>query len=274
MEMNTVMNEMEIKNADLSGLMQCMEKWMKIYGGSGCETFDFDAEDGMSVNYLLEVADEAAALAMLKSMEKDMAPFMKLYEEMDAPMKIEFKENSSEHKGIKIHRIEMDISLEDMPAEQRQQFDAMDLSDMDYDIAIFDGLLLYTMGEDKIKTAIDRIKNPATTMVPLKARSVYPADGFYYCDIDVGRYVEFIAALMPDEASSALMPQVVAMMQGVDPITSAGFREDGRVMWSVNIPGDLIGKLGQLGMMMQMQKMQQQPPQHMPPTRPSAAPVQ
>jgi hypothetical protein len=47
-------------------------------------------------------------------------------------------------------------------------------------------------------------------------------------------------------------------MQGVDPITSAGFRTDGLAMWSVNIPGDLIGKVGQISMMMQMQKMQQQ----------------
>ena len=276
-EVENVVAGMELKDVNLTALTDYIVKWTKLCGGSGCETFDFDAEEGIAVNYLLEVGDAAKALELLRSMVKDIAPFMKLYEDMGMPMKVEFKENAAEHKGVKIHRLEMEISMEEMTVEQREQFDAMDLDEMDYDIAIFDGLMLFTMGDDEIKSAIDRIKDPATTIKPLAARSVYPAEGFYYCDLDVGRYIEFAAAMIADEAQSPISSQLVAMLQGVDPITSAGFRQEGRVMWSVNIPGDLIAKMGQMGMMMQMQKMQQQQmsaPQEAPADVPQAAPAQ
>ncbi|VGO13797.1 hypothetical protein PDESU_02354 [Pontiella desulfatans] len=257
-ETENLFKTMQIKEVDVASLNGIMTKWMKLYSGAGCETFDFDADAGMSVNYLLEVNDEAASLALLKSMVKDMEPFMKLYESMGMPMKLVFKENVREHKGIKIHHLEMDISLEEMMAEQKKQMEALKMDNMGYDIAIFDGLMLYTMGGTKIEGVIDRVKDNAATVSTVKARKVYPEGGFYYLDWDVARYMEMISAFMPDDAQSPFAPQVIALMQGVDPITSAGFRQDGRVMWSINIPGDLIAKLGQIGMMMQMQQMQQQ----------------
>ena len=89
----------------------------------------------------------------------------------------------------------------------------------------------------------------------------------------MGRYIELVSAFMPGD-ENPIPPQVVAMMQGADPITSAGFRDEGAVMWSVNIPGDLITKIGQVSMMMQMQKMQQQQmPQGIPGGAPQAMPV-
>ena len=47
------------------------------------------------------------------------------------------------------------------------------------------------------------------------------------------------------------------MLQGADPVTSAGFSENEAVMWSINIPGELIGKIGQAAMMIQMRQVQQ-----------------
>ncbi|MEE9368161.1 MAG: hypothetical protein V3V05_04770 [Pontiella sp.] len=269
-EMESLDKEMGLE-LDLAGLSKNVTKWTKLYAGAGCEIFDFNPDDGMNVNYLLEIADEAAALELLKTMKTDVAPLMKLYEDAGMPMTFSFKENVSEYKGIKLHRLEIEISLEDMPEEQREQMDALDMDDMDYDIAIFDGLMLYTTGEDQINKSIDRIKGPASSIKPLAARGIYPEGGFYYADLDIGRYVEMVSAMMPKDTPNPIQPQLMAMMQGVDPITSAGFRDAGRVMWSVNIPGDLIGKLGQLGMMMQMQKMQQQ---QMPQGVPAAMPVQ
>ncbi|MCK5676679.1 MAG: hypothetical protein KAH99_06650, partial [Verrucomicrobia bacterium] len=270
-EAENLFKEMEIKEIDFAGLTEKMVKWMRVCSGAACETFDFDIEDGMGVNYLLEVGDEAAALGLLKTMKDDMAPFLKLYEGMGVEMDFEFEENEREYKGIKIHQLEMEISMEGMPEDQRQQMDAMDLDEFEYDIAIFDGLMLYTMGETPIETVIDRIKDPATMVKPIAARGVYPEGGFYYFDFDVGRYMEFVASMMPGGTPNPISPQFVAMMQGADPITSAGFRQEGRVMWSINIPGDLIGKLGQMAMMMQMQNMQQQ---QMPQGMPQGLPVQ
>jgi hypothetical protein len=278
-ETKSLVEEMAIKDVDVAGLSETMAKWMNLYAGTGCETFDFDAEKGMNVSYLLETGDEAAVLALLRSMEKDMAPFLKLYENMGISMAFKFKENSGEYKGIKLHRLEMDMDMATLTGEMRQQMEAMKMDDMAYDIALFDGLMLYTMGEGTLQSAIDRIKDPATSFKPVVARSVYPEGGFYYFDFDIGRYVEMIAAFVPQGEQNPISPQIVAMLQGVDPLTSAGFRQDGRMMWSVNIPGDLIGKLGQIGMMMQMQKMQQQQqmgaPQGMPGGMPPAGmPVQ
>ncbi len=278
-ETENLVTEMAVTNIDLVGFATVMGKWMDLYGGTACETFGFDADDGLSVNYLLELSDEEAAMKAFRSMKEDMAPFLNIYKNMGMELDVEFKENVAEYKGIKIHRFEMEFDMDEMGAEQQKQMEALDLDDMDYDVAIFDGLLLYTMGENSLQKAIDRIKDPATTITPIAARKVYPEGAFYYCDIDIGRYLELVSAFMPDDVQDPIPPQVMAMMQGADPITSAGFRDDGAVMWSVNIPGDLIGKIGQVGMMMQMQKMQQQQMQQgmpggVPQAAPSAVPVQ
>ncbi|WP_372844995.1 hypothetical protein [Pontiella sp.] len=256
-EADILLKAMKIEEVDLAALTGVVTKWMKLYSGSACETFSFDAESGMSINYLLEVADLPAALELLKSMEKDMAPFVKLYENMGMPMQLAFREKVREHKGIPIHRLDMKISMEEMPADQQAQMAALKLDELGYDIALFDGMMLYTMGATKIETLIDRVK-AGGTVEPIQARAVYPEGGCYYLDFDVGGYVEMIGAFLPEGAKGPMLPQIMALMQGVDPITSAGFRQEGRAMWSVNIPGDLIGKLGQFAMMMQMQQMQQQ----------------
>jgi len=271
-EVENLMGVMDFKDANPAKWVDLMKKWTVLYAGAGAETFDFDAEEGMSVNYLMAVSDEAKALNLFKTMGQDMAPLLKMYDAMGMPMTMAFKENVREYKGIKIHQFDMSFQMEDMPAEQKKQMEAMKLDEMTYELAIFDGKVIYAMGATKIETLIDRVKDPATVTNPVKARSVYPADGCFYLDFDVGRYVEFIASFMPAEAQGGMQPQMVAMLQGADPITSAGFRQDGRLMWSINIPGDLIGKLSQIGMMMQMQQMQQQ--QGMPGGMPQTMPVQ
>jgi len=119
--------------------------------------------------------------------------------------------------------------------------------------------MLYSMGEARMETLIDRITDDAFTAPPLKAREVYPAGAFYYCDFDVAKYMTFVASMMPEDAGSPLS-QIAPMLNGTEPVTSAGFSEDGAVMWSVTIPGSLLGKVGQVAMMMQMQQMQQPAP--------------
>ena len=277
-ESEQLIKEMEIKDVDLAKLIEAMGKWMKIYSGAGSETFDFDSEAGMSVNYLLAIDDEAAALGLLETFEEDMEPFFKLYADMGMPMKFEFEENVREHKGIKIHQLEMDIEMAEMPEDQRAQMEAMKLDDLKYDIAIFDGYMLYTVGTTKIETVIDRLKDSSATASPLKARSIYPSGGFYYLDFDMGKYATFVSSLIPGVGNPAMKQQMATLFQNVEPLTSAGFKADGRVMWSVNVPGELIAKYGQMAMMMQMQKMQQQPvpggmPQGSPATMPPGIPA-
>ena len=254
-ETEKVIKEMNLQDLDITGVVSCMKKWMNIYDGSFCETFDFGDGDGFTVNYALAVKDEAEALALFKTLKEDMGPFIKLYENMGMPMTMEFKENVREHKGAGIHQFKVTMSLNHLPEMQRMQMEGMNLTNMLYDVAIVNGTMLYSMGEAKMETLIDRIMDDAFTASPLKARGVYPAGAFYYCDFDVAKYLSFTASLMPQVPENPL-PQIAAMLQGADPVTSAGFREEGAVMWSLNIPGELIGKIGQAAMMIQMRQMQ------------------
>jgi hypothetical protein len=251
-EMEAVTQAMGVSADEMTGWLSVMKKWMGIYGGSFCESISFGGDSFVNASYLMEVKNEAAALEGLKTMSADMAPFLSLYKGLGMPLVMEFKEAVREHKGIKIHQIEMKFLVDQMPASSGAQLQAIGLENMLYDVAVFDGKMLYAMGGSNIETLIDRVKDSALAPTPLKARSVYPAGGFYYCDADMAKYLSGLASVMPADPNNPL-PQFVAMMQGAEPVTSAGFSEGGVVMWSANIPGSLVAKIGQAAMMMQMQ---------------------
>jgi hypothetical protein len=255
-ETDQLIREMNLQDVDVAGIVSSLKKWMAVYSGSFCETFDFGGESGFTVSYAMAVKDEGAALTLFKTMQEDLGPFIRMYETMGMPMTMEFKENVREHQGVAIHQFKVVMSLEQLPQEQRAQMEGMNLTNMVYDVAIVNGCMLYSMGAGKMETLIDRIMDEAFTASPLKARGVYPAGAFYYCDFDAAKYMAFAASMMPPVPDNPL-PQIAAMLKGSDPITSAGFREDGAVMWSVNIPGALIGKIGQAAMMIQMRQVQQ-----------------
>lgn len=270
-EMDVVLKEMNIDTASFAGLDEVLKKWLAIYSGSFSETVSFGGKQFVDVKYVTEAKDEEQVMACFRSIEKDMAPFIKLYESMGMPMTVEFKENVREYKGVKIHQYKTGVT---MPEAEQAELQAMnvDMTNMVYDLAICDGLVLYAMGDTPIETLIDRVKDSEFTAKPLKARSIYPADGFYYCDIDIAQYISGISSILPKDPSNPL-PQMANMLQGADPITSAGFNEDGMVMWSVDIPGTLLSRIGQAVMMMQMQKMQQANPAMMPGAAPAAMPA-
>lgn len=251
----------------VNGYVDLLKKWMGAVGGSGCEVVRLGGEDGMAVEYLLEVKDEVAALELMKTMQADMDAmgFTKLYADLGMPMTFGFNENVREHAGIKIHQLKMSMAMENVPAEQKAQFDAMGLDDFSYDVAIVDGVMACAMSKGQIEKLIDTIKNPNPAATTLKAREVYPAGAGYYCDIDIGEYMAFTASTMPAMPGNPL-PQIAAMLKDAEPVTGAGFREEGRLMWSVNVPGDLLGKIGQAIMMQQMQQMQQAQPASVPMT--------
>jgi hypothetical protein len=102
------------------------------------------------------VKDEASALSLLKGMEQDMAPFLDLYKSFGMPMSVKFLENVREHNGVKIHQFKVDVSTS---PEQMAAAGAMNMSNMVYDVALCDGLMLYSMGGTGIETLIDRVKD-------------------------------------------------------------------------------------------------------------------
>jgi len=253
-EAEQLAEQLEITEIDLPELAAKSAKLWMASGGSFSETMSFGGESGVSVGCLMDVTDEAEALAVLKSIPQDMAPLLELYEEMDMSMIFSFKENVREYKGSKIHQLAIDMAMTNQPAEVTAQLASMNMTNMVYDIAITDGVMIYAMGDEKIETIIDRLADESFEPAPLESHGVYPADGFYYFDLDMGEYMAFATSFMP----VPVMEQMGALFQEVEPITSAGFKADGNVMWSINIPGELIAKYGQMAMMMQMQQMQQQ----------------
>ncbi|MCK4565226.1 MAG: hypothetical protein KAU94_11200 [Verrucomicrobia bacterium] len=259
-EADQLVKEMKLDAEQVKPLMDSMKKWMAVFGGTGCESIFSDDETSLGASVLMEVKDEAVALELLKTMQADMAVITDLYKSFGMQMVFNFKENVREHAGVKIHQLKMNMSMEQISATEQEQFEAMGLTNMQYEIAITDGIMAYAMGEGGIERLIDQIKEPKASAPALKARSVYPADAALYCDLDIGEYMAFIAAFMPETAGSPL-PQFAAMLKDAEPVTMAGYRNNGRLMCSVNVPSDLLAKVGQLAMQMQMQQMQQaQPP--------------
>ncbi len=259
-ETEQLVSEMKLEGAEVKRISAYMQKYMGICGGTISESLFGGTTPGLNINYTMEVSDEKAALALLRNMQAELKAtgFMDLYANMGMPMSFEFKENTRQHKGVSIHRLTMKISMEQMPEIQRQQFEAMNLSNMKYEIAILDGIMAYTMGDTRMEDVIDGIRNPKAGIAPLKARSVFPVDGFYYGDIDLGRYMEFVAAFMPAMPTMPMPFETISkLLKGAEPITSAGHMSGGRVQWSMNMPADLLARIGQAAMAIQMQKMQQ-----------------
>jgi hypothetical protein len=257
-ETDKLFAEIKSTSPDAKKLVASMKKWMAIYAGGGCESFRFDPKTGISADVMIAVKDEAAALEALKSISSDMAGFTKLYKEMGMPISYTFKENVREHAGVKIHQLVFNMSMDQIPAEQKKQFESMNLSHMSYEIAIAKGVMVYTMGDGKMDGLIDQIKSAKTTAPALKARSVYPASGCYYLDYNVGEYLGFIAELIPATPDMPPLKQFAELLKAADPITSAGYRNNGRIMWSSNIPGSLITNMGQIAMQIQMQQQMKQ----------------
>ncbi|MDF7825116.1 hypothetical protein P4B35_13920 [Pontiellaceae bacterium B12227] len=251
-----LVQEMNLEDINVDATIAAMQKWLDIYGGTGCEVVDFGEDGKMKVRYVTEISNEAKALDALKSMSTDMAPFLKLYEELGIPMALEFKENVREAAGTKVHQFVLKMDFTSMPAEQKEQMAGMGLDNMVYELAITDGKMFYSE-PGAIEGLIQAVKAGKSTS-KLQARTDYPAGGFYYFDLDMGAYMAFVAMMMPEVPEAAMMKQQMAtMFDGVPPITSAGFKKDGCVQWGITIPGELLAKYGQMIMMAQMQQMQQ-----------------
>ena len=256
-ETEKLMKQLKVEDVDTASIVSNMKKWMGIYGGTGCQLVDFGDEDEMQVRYVMEVRDEASVLEVLKNMPADMAPFLKLYESMGVAMTMEFKENASKAGEVNVHQLMVKMDCSAMPAAQQEQMKEMGLENMVYDLAITDGMMFYS-APGEMATLIKKVKE-GDAATRLKARSVYPEGGFYYFDLDMGEYMAFAASILPDTPETSMVKQQMSVLfAGVEPVTSAGFKQGGQVMWSLNLPGELLAKYGQMIMMMQMQQMQQQ----------------
>lgn len=246
-EAKKVVQEMQLEEINVDAAMTLLQKWLKLYDGTSIESLAF--EDGKNkIRRVTGITDEALVLSALKSMPTDLAPLLGLYEEFGMPLVLEFKENVREVAGTKIHQFVLKMDLTSMPSEQSEPLKAMGLDHWIFDLAITDGLMFYSEPE-AMEELIQRVTEGESTS-PLKARSDYPAGGFYYLDLDVGEYMAIASMMMPDILEAATLKQTMkTLFEGVPSLTSAGFMQDGCMSWSVRIPGELLARLTMINQM-------------------------
>ncbi len=258
-EADKLIAEMNLDASKIKPVIELTQQYLGIYGGTAAESITLGGNKMMGVDYLVEINDSKDALNMLKDAQANMEStgMMEFYNNMGMEMSMALTENVREHRGIKIHEFGITIDIGDLPQEQKQAYEAMNLTNMTSEIAIFDGIMAYSLNGTKIETLIDRQKNPDFVATPLHARKVLPSDGSYYMDIDVGKYIDFIASMMPKGIPN--MPdfnQISELLKGAEKITSAGYSTNGKLAYSLKIPGSLITRVGQMAMMMAMKAQQ------------------
>ncbi|MBN2704444.1 MAG: hypothetical protein JXR23_09565 [Pontiellaceae bacterium] len=232
--------EMKIDEKDISKWLNYMNKWTGLYGGSFAETISFGGDSFFDIRVIEEIKDADKALAMMNSMEDDMAPIFDFYEELGIPMTVNFNENARTYKGTQIHQIVFDFS--DLPEEAQMAMEMLKLTDLTMEYAVVDNKMIYTMG-GSMDELIERIKSKNIASQPLLARSIFPADAVLYADVDIFKYLEGILSIMPEEAGMEEAMPVLQVLRGADPITMAAYVENGAAMGSVNIPKSLIAKI-------------------------------
>ncbi len=260
-ETEQLVGEMALEADSVKRISAYLQKCVGICGGTVSESILGGTPPGLNMDYVMEVSDEEAALDLLRNMEEDLKAtgFVELYDSMGMPISFTFKEKVRQYKGVDIHQFRTHFSLDQMSAMQRQQMEAMNFSDMMYEVAVLDGIMAYAMGDTKVESIIDRIGSGAADSAALTARQVFPAGGFYYGDTDIGRYLEFASRMMPKAPNAPMSLDSIGMaLQGAPPITSAGHVSGGLVQWSTHVPGGLLAKIGQAAMAIQMQKMKRE----------------
>lgn len=248
-ELEKMMAVMDLEGDNSRKILEMSKKWLGVYAGSCSEMMSIDADSGMEIAELMDVTDEVATLELFKTMSQDMNVLLDFYEALGMPLVLEFKENVRTYNEIQIHEFLMKFDVSEMPAEQKEQLTSMKIDEMRYEVALFDGMALYYMGDDKIETLIDRVKDTTVQPEALEAHGIYPDGGFFYMDFNTAQYLEMISGFIPSELQDGTMPQLIALMQGADPVTMAGFSDKGAVKWSINFPGDLLAKIGTVAMM-------------------------
>jgi RNA binding exosome subunit len=262
-EVDKVLKTMDIQDVDAKQLLLSNHKWLDVLGGSFAESFGLGGAAGMEVGILTAISDEAKALKLLEESPEDMQEVLKSFDAMGIPAKIIFEKNARTYKGVQIHQLRMDMSATNFPSEMKDGLAMMRLTNLVYDVAITNGVLGYCMGEKKMDQLIDHLQDSTFQPLPLQARSVFPENGFLYLDLDVAKYIEGIASLLPSDQSASYQP-ILELLKGAPPLSFSGIKGNHSVSWSLDFPAKLIEKYGQVFLMMQMQQMQQAAPAPIP----------
>jgi hypothetical protein len=245
-EIKPIAKEIGLDDATVGGLTDLIKKTGTAYSG----TFAIDAVgsgkgifDGSAA---YSVSDSAAAMALL---EDAVAQFDKkgglgdIYRQMGMSVKIALKKDARKHKDIAIHELNMKMEAEGNPELAKLFADGFK-----YQVAMVGKTQLLAMGDTKIEPLIDAaLKGDLPAAKPLAAQKLMPSGAAFLMDIDVPRYVGYIAALAAQAGEKdAKMEAVVEKLAGADPLTLAGGVTDGKIVGRMLVPVSLIEKVGKV----------------------------
>ena len=259
-EIEQLIAELKFNGPQVKGLAGYIRKWLGVCGGTISESVLSGDQPGLIAKYVMAITGEKAALDLFRNTQSDLERMgvLAFYAKLGMPMSFAFEEHVRTYRGEKIHAFKTHISTEHMPGPQREQIEAMGLANIRYELAAFDGLMAYAMGSRAMDSLIDALKDPEPTAAPLVARRVFPGGGFCYADLDVARYIGFLASFMPRIPGNPMpFEQIAEALNCAEPVTSAGRVSGGRLQWGVNVPANLLARIGQAVMAIQMQRMQQ-----------------
>ena len=250
-ELKKMATELKWDQKKVDQLLAPSLKLVSLFAGSGAEVVRFDSSTGIGVDYVMAIKDEAAALTLIKEQISEKSNLMNFYKNIDMPMEYTFVENARVYKEVKIHQLKMNFKLEKTTPQEQVMYKKMGLSNLTYEIAFVNGVLIGSTVQKELEPLIDQLKSGKINETPLKARAVFPSDATYYIDFNLAGYVNFVAGILPPEAAKAqpVMQNLAASLAG-ESIISAGYRKEGVFKHTTIITGSLIGKLGQFVMQM------------------------
>jgi len=240
-------------------LKEWVDQYMAVYGKGFAASMLEESDSFMSGSFILETEDPQEALRQFRDMNTGEAAtgMYDLYKNMGMDMKVEYKENFKEHKGIPIHRMEMnfDMAVPGMDEEESVAFNEM-FSNMNTDVAIVQSYLVYTMADSAIEDVIDRVLAGGTPDTPpLESRRKFGEGGSAYADVNIAGYVRMVSNILknvPDKDKDKQLSEILSKMESAldklaaaPPISVGLFSDDQKSKIKVDIPSELIQKISQ-----------------------------
>lgn len=224
-----------------------MELWTDFFSGSVAETIQLDPESGFSLGYIGSVTNEEAMVSSLETISELMEPIMGFYEDMGIPMKMDLQLNSREYKGTAVHQYDFSYELDNMDPQMAEQFQVLQMSQMDSELALKNNRILWTMGTQSLDKLLDRMDSGNALGTSMYAHSIYPEGALYYFDLDMSAYMDFIVSYMPDEAAFDIFNTLSEGLQDSPPLSGATFKQDNRVLMSIRLPFEFIEMIATMG---------------------------
>ena len=250
--MNTLIKGEAVAVLQAMGLdAGCLDAWLELMaalyencGGMLCETIGFGGEDfPVDVRCVCEMKDGAAALGFVKSSCQADGVVAQFCKGLGVPVTMDYTENVGECKGVKLHRVSVDVS-----GEAGMAMEMMGIGNYELDLALV-GNVLVGAPKDAMDQVVGAVQQ-GTKPHKIQARKVFPSGGDFYVDFDLAQLAKGAKSMVPPEMSSYL-----DVVEGADPISAACFSGGGAAKISIDIPESLISKIGAFVMQQQMPSM-------------------